>query len=76
MTELTAVQQEVLDYIGRHISIKGYPPTRGEICMACGFRSLNAAQEILKRLKEKGYIDMERRAARSIRILIQPKIPT
>ena len=67
---LTARQQEILDLVKRHIETTGMPPTRVEIAREIGFKSPNAAEEHLKALARKGYIEMLSGTSRGIRILV------
>ncbi len=67
---LTARQQEIFDFVKNHIVITGMPPTRVEIAREIGFKSPNAAEEHLKALARKGYIEMLSGTSRGIRILV------
>ena len=64
---LTVRQREILDFIGRHISEKGYAPTLREIGKAFGF-SQKSAQDQRNALIRKGYIEFDDTKARSIRL--------
>ncbi|MFB0980564.1 MAG: transcriptional repressor LexA [Alteromonadaceae bacterium] len=71
MTELkplTPRQQQVFDLIKENISDTGMPPTRAEIATFFGFKSANAAEEHLKALAKKGYIEMLPGTSRGIRL--------
>lgn len=71
MTELkplTPRQQQVFDLIKENISETGMPPTRAEIATFFGFKSANAAEEHLKALAKKGYIEMLPGTSRGIRL--------
>lgn len=68
MEELTKRQAEVLQLIRDFAQATGFPPTRAEIARQFGFRSANAAEEHLKALARKGYIDMLPGASRGIRL--------
>lgn len=69
-THLTARQQEIFDFVKQHIEQTGMPPTRVEIAREIGFKSPNAAEEHLKALARKGYIEMLSGTSRGIRILV------
>ncbi len=56
MSDLTARQAEILQFIRDTLEASGYPPTRAEICTAFGFSSPNAAEEHLRALERKGAI--------------------
>jgi repressor LexA len=66
---LTGRQNQVLDFIRRHIAASGLPPTRAEIARALGFRSANAAEDHLRALARKGAIALLPGASRGIRVL-------
>jgi repressor LexA len=68
MSELTARQQEIYDFIRRGIEKSSVPPTRAEICAAFGFSSPNAAEQHLRALAAKGVIEMIAGASRGIRL--------
>jgi repressor LexA len=65
--ELTARQQEVLDFIRTNSHF--YGPTVREIAAAFGFKSLNAVQGHIKSLEKKGAIRRKPRAARGIEVV-------
>ena len=69
MRPLTARQAEILDLIRFSISSTGMPPTRAEIAKQLGFRSANAAEDHLKALAKKGYIEMLPGTSRGIKLL-------
>jgi repressor LexA len=69
MDDLTPRQAEILALIQEYISDEGYPPTRMEIADAFGFRSPNAAEEHLRALERKGYIELLQGSSRGIRVL-------
>jgi repressor LexA len=68
MEELTPRQAQVLRMIRDFIQSSGFPPTRAEIAEALGFRSLNAAEDHLKTLARKGFIEVLAGASRGIRL--------
>jgi repressor LexA len=68
MNELTARQAEVLQLIADFAQATGFPPTRAEIAKQLGFRSANAAEDHLRALERKGYIEMLPGASRGIRL--------
>ena len=65
--ELTDRQQEVLDFIGRSIEKRGYPPTLREIGEHMGIRSTNGVNDHLKALEKKGYLEREDLKSRALR---------
>lgn len=66
--QLTARQRQVLDLVQENIEQSGMPPTRAEIATALGFRSANAAEEHLRALARKGFIELVPGASRGIRL--------
>ena len=71
MKPLTARQGQIFDLIKEKISETGMPPTRAEIASFFGFKSANAAEEHLKALAKKGYIEMLPGTSRGIRLAEQ-----
>ncbi len=68
MLKLTSRQEQVLNLIKDHISETGYPPTRADIARQLGFKSANAAEEHLRALARKGFIEIVPGASRGIRL--------
>lgn len=68
MRPLTPRQAEILELIKRNIADTGMPPTRAEIATRLGFKSANAAEEHLKALAKKGYIEIMPGTSRGIRL--------
>ncbi len=68
MKQLTARQQQILEYIQAYAESNGMPPTRAEICTELGFRSPNAAEDHLKALARKGAIELLPGTSRGIRL--------
>ena len=68
MRPLTTRQQQIFDLIKEKIHDTGMPPTRAEIADFFGFKSANAAEEHLKALAKKGYIEMLAGTSRGIRL--------
>ncbi|WP_028116455.1 transcriptional repressor LexA [Ferrimonas senticii] len=71
MKPLTPRQAQVFDLIREHMQQTGMPPTRAEIAQRLGFRSANAAEEHLKALARKEYIEIVPGTSRGIRILVE-----
>jgi repressor LexA len=65
MAELTARQQEVLDFIRRQQQLTGFPPSSREIQAHFGFQSQTAAMNHLRALERKGAINRTPGKARS-----------
>ena len=68
MKDLTSRQSEILTFISEVISNEGMPPTRKEIALKFGFKSANSAEEHLKALDKKGFIDLHGGTSRGISV--------
>jgi repressor LexA len=68
LPKLTARQEEILQLVHDSIEENGAPPTRSEIAQKLGFASANAAEEHLKALAKKGYLELSPGTSRGIRI--------
>lgn len=68
MRPLTSRQQQIFDLIKERIADTGMPPTRAEIATFFGFKSANAAEEHLKALAKKGFIEIIPGTSRGIRL--------
>lgn len=68
MNQLTAKQRRVYEFIRDTIAARRSPPTRAEIAEALGFASPNAAQAHLRTLERKGFIELNARLSRGIRL--------
>lgn len=66
--QLTAKQQEVLDFIKERILEKGYPPAVREICDAVHLRSTSSVHSHLATLEKYGYIRRDPAKPRAIEI--------
>ncbi len=69
MNNLTSRQSEIFEFIKKEIEFNGYPPTRSEIAKVFGFKSPNAAEDHIKALKKKGFLDIVSGASRGISIV-------
>ncbi|MBL0711993.1 MAG: repressor LexA [Colwellia sp.] len=68
---LTKRQQQILNLIKDNINETSMPPTRAEIATFFGFKSANSAEEHLKALAKKGYIEILPGTSRGIRLAEQ-----
>jgi repressor LexA len=68
LPKLTPRQGEILALISQSIEESGLPPTRDEIATRLGFASANAAEEHLRALARKGYVELSPGTSRGIRI--------
>lgn len=66
---ITAKQQEILEYLKECILKKGYPPAVREICDAVHLKSTSSVHAHLETLEEKGYIRKDPTKPRAIEIL-------
>ena len=66
-------QQQILSFIEKQVSQKGYPPTVREICEAVGLNSPSTVHGYLKRLEKNGHIIKENGSSRGIRLVNVPK---
>lgn len=74
--QLTARQQEILDFIRARMRAEGLPPTRAEIVEHFGFASPNAAQCHLRALAAHGAIELRAGTARGIVLPEGPENPS
>jgi repressor LexA len=73
--KLTARQEEILGLITDAIAKSGLPPTRAEIATRLGFASANAAEEHLRALARKGYVELTPGTSRGIKLPKQMNLP-
>ena len=69
MSGLTKRQQDVFDFIVKHIKKHGVAPTISEISDAMGIKSKNQTHKTLLALRDRGYITWRPKCARSISVL-------
>src|SRR5437588_253662 len=55
---LTPRQQQILDWIRRHLETTGMPPTRAEIATGLGFSTASSAEDHLRALAKKGALEL------------------
>lgn len=67
--KLTRRQRQILDFIGEFESTKGYAPSYREIGEHFGLSSPATIHQHILGLKEKGFLDYEHNAARSIELV-------
>lgn len=65
-------QQQILNFIEKQVSEKGYPPTVREICEAVGLNSPATVHGYLKRLEKAGHIIKESGSSRGLRLANMP----
>jgi repressor LexA len=69
--ELTARQQEILNYIKTEVQKKGYPPSVREIGEAVGLSSSSSVHAHLEKLEEMGYLRRDPTKPRAIEVLTE-----
>ncbi|MBE9055986.1 MULTISPECIES: transcriptional repressor LexA [Sphaerospermopsis] len=69
MEKLTAVQQELYEWLVEYIRINQYSPSIRQMMQAMNLKSPAPIQSRLEHLRNKGYIDWNEGKARTIRIL-------
>ena len=65
-------QQQILNFIEKQVSEKGFPPTVREICEAVGLSSPATVHGYLKRLEKNGHIVKDNGSSRGIRLANVP----
>lgn len=69
MSDLSAKQKQILEYMKSEVREKGYPPSVREICDAVGLKSTSTVHGHLSRLEKKGLIRRDPTKPRAIEIL-------
>ena len=69
---LTRRQKEILDFLDRHISRKGYAPTIEEIGEHFGLSSLATVHKHLSNLQEKGLVKRDWNRSRALELVATP----
>lgn len=67
--QLSAKQQQILEFIKHRILDKGYPPAVREICEAVQLKSTSSVHSHLETLERKGYIRRDPTKPRAIEII-------
>lgn len=66
---MTNRQQQIYDFIKKHIEDKKYPPTIREICTAMGIKSSSTVHEHLSKMRKGGHINFMDSLPRTISII-------
>lgn len=69
MEDLTERQREILDYIKKEVTKKGYPPSVREIGEAVGLSSSSSVHAQLEKLEQLGYLRRDPTKPRAIEVL-------
>jgi repressor LexA len=72
LAPLTTRQREVLDFIGRTVDDRGYPPSVREICTAVGLNSPSTVHSHLETLQRLGYLRKDPTKPRAIEVRYDP----
>ncbi len=68
MSELTAREKSILQFIQQEISQNGYPPTVRDICAALGIKSTSTVHKAMSALAEQGYIAKLNNKRRALKV--------
>lgn len=74
MDGLGLKQREILEFIKKELSLKGYPPSVREICLAVDLKSTATVHSHLSKLEKFGYIRRDPTKPRAIEIIEKEKI--
>lgn len=66
---ITTRQQEILDFIGHQVQMRGYPPSVREIGAAVGLSSTASVHNQLNQLEKKGFIRKDKSTTRGLVVL-------
>lgn len=69
MSDLSAKQQQILDFLAEFLEDKDYPPSIRDIQVGCGISSTSVVDYNLRKLEDKGYIRRDREVSRGIEVL-------
>jgi repressor LexA len=72
MTDLTARQRQVLEFIDSEVHRRGYPPSVREIGEAVGLSSPSTVHAHLAALQDKGYLRRDPSKPRAIEVSLEP----
>ncbi len=74
MQTLTDRQAEILAYLQAQFAGSGLPPTRADIATRFGFKTRSSAEDQLRALERKGYIELIPGSSRGIRLLAPARV--
>ena len=69
MKPLTKRQQQILDYINKHLQTHGIPPSLRDIAKAFKFNSMTSAVDHVRALRNKGILERLPKRARGLKVL-------
>ncbi|HHV94939.1 MAG TPA: transcriptional repressor LexA [Clostridiaceae bacterium] len=67
--KLNEKEKQILDFLNKQVSEKGYPPSVREICKAVGFKSTSTVHRYLERLAKHGFIHKDPTKPRALKII-------
>ncbi|MDR2486699.1 MAG: transcriptional repressor LexA [Clostridiales Family XIII bacterium] len=73
MEPLKKREQDILEFIQRETSRKGYPPTVREICSALNIKSTSTVHKDIERLEQKGYLKKDPSKPRALMLRRNPQ---
>lgn len=76
MQALTDRQAQILAFLREQIARQGLPPTRADIARHFGFSSRASAEDQLRALERKGYIEIVADSPRGLRLSAKARMPT
>ena len=68
MSELSARQSKILEYIRDFIDKNDYPPSVRDIQRGCGVSSTSVVDYNLRRMEEKGVLERDRKVSRGVKL--------
>lgn len=68
MSELSARQSKIMEYIRDFIDKNDYPPSVRDIQRGCGVSSTSVVDYNLRRLEEKGVLERDRKVSRGVKL--------
>lgn len=69
---LTEKQDRAWRFIADHVRRHGYPPSMDEIMSGLRLRGKSSVHRLVHALRERGYVSMMPRRARSLEVLVWP----
>jgi hypothetical protein len=74
MSTITDPQVKALNFIKGFLSLNGFPPSRKELAQGMGYKSPNAAQDLLTRMEKNGLVKVAKNMTRSIQIVSEEDV--
>lgn len=64
---------QILEFVNKEVTEKGYPPSVREICSAVGFKSTSTVHAYLEKLKKDGLITKDPTKPRALKVINESK---